>query len=198
MKMKPIVLAIGLAVGGIALATPPEHAQNDRMQYQGHELMFDQELQVYVVEDQEDVYFVDGTFYRFDGDGWVRAAMLADPDWEVVEMKAVPKTLVKVHKSSTRVVDAPPAHAPAHGYRMQHEGIDLVFDDERQVYLVEGRDGIYFHDGAFFTVQDGTWVRTYELVEEPEWEVIEIEPGILPEPLITLETPDLAVELEIG
>jgi len=52
----------------------------------------------------------------------------------------------------------PPAHAPAHGYRRKHvDGVELVFDSGRGVYVVVGFSDHYYHDGYFYRLNAGLW-----------------------------------------
>jgi len=58
-----------------------------------------------------------------------------------------------------RVGHGPPPHAPAHGYRHWHEddGVVLVFDSGRGVYLVVGAPGHYYLDGRFYRRNERRW-----------------------------------------
>ncbi len=52
----------------------------------------------------------------------------------------------------------PPAHAPAHGYRHNHHGQELVFDRDLDVYVVIGVRDVWFLDGTYFRISsDGRW-----------------------------------------
>jgi len=51
----------------------------------------------------------------------------------------------------------PPPHAPAHGYRRNHQGHDLVFDSDLGVYLVVGLANVWFLDGAYFRISGDHW-----------------------------------------
>ena len=52
----------------------------------------------------------------------------------------------------------PPAHAPAHGYRHKHRtGADIRFDSNLGVYVVVGETNVYFHDGWFLRIRNGSW-----------------------------------------
>jgi len=35
--------------------------------------------------------------------------------------------------------------------------VEIVFDSHLGVYIVEGRTGIYFHDGWFLRIRSGIW-----------------------------------------
>lgn len=53
----------------------------------------------------------------------------------------------------------PPPHAPAHGYRHKHrnDGVELVFDSGRGVYVVINYPNHYFLDGVYFRLHDSGW-----------------------------------------
>jgi hypothetical protein len=51
----------------------------------------------------------------------------------------------------------PPPHAPAHGYRRNHQGSDLVFDSELGVYAVVGLSNVWFLDGHYFRIRGDRW-----------------------------------------
>lgn len=51
----------------------------------------------------------------------------------------------------------PPPHAPAHGYRRNYQGRDLVFDSELGVYAVVGLSNVWFLDGSYFRISGEHW-----------------------------------------
>ena len=51
----------------------------------------------------------------------------------------------------------PPPHAPAHGYRHHHHGVDLVFDTSLGVYVVVGRSDHFYVDGRFLRFHADSW-----------------------------------------
>ncbi|HET9235253.1 MAG TPA: hypothetical protein VFP10_14045 [Candidatus Eisenbacteria bacterium] len=51
----------------------------------------------------------------------------------------------------------PPPHAPAHGYRAKHRGVDMVYDSGIGVYTVVGHRGCYYRSDRFFRQQGSTW-----------------------------------------
>ena len=53
----------------------------------------------------------------------------------------------------------PPPHAPAHGYRMKHahDGVELVYDADIDVYIVTGFTNCYYSAGQYFRFEAGTW-----------------------------------------
>ena len=89
----------------------------------------------------------------------------------------------------------PPPHAPAHGYRMKHEGVDLVFDREREAYRVDGRPGVFFQGDDYYVVRDGRWYRADDLDDEDAWELLEA--AHVPRRLLQSETPDLEVDIDV-
>ena len=52
----------------------------------------------------------------------------------------------------------PPPHAPAHGYRHKHkDGVDLVFDAPRGVYVVLGQTHCYWHGDQYYRQRGNRW-----------------------------------------
>jgi hypothetical protein len=52
----------------------------------------------------------------------------------------------------------PPPHAPAHGYRHQHpDGVDLVYDAPRGVYVVQRHSKCYWRDGHYYRQKGTRW-----------------------------------------
>ncbi len=75
-----------------------------------------------------------------------------------------PRAAVVVHKAG------PPAHAPAHGHKRKHQsGPELLFDSGLGVYVVVGYTDIYFHDGWFIRVHNGSWQISTTL--DGSWQV---------------------------
>ena len=77
----------------------------------------------------------------------------------------------RVYHEPTITKSGPPAHAPAHGYRRKHvDGMELVFDTGRGVYVVVGLSDHYYHDGHFYRLSGGIW----EMSPKPDghWKVV--------------------------
>ena len=54
--------------------------------------------------------------------------------------------------------NGPPPHAPAYGHRNKHvDGVELVYDSGRGVYIVVGLSDHYYHDGYFYRLRGGLW-----------------------------------------
>ena len=52
----------------------------------------------------------------------------------------------------------PPPHAPAHGYRHKHQdGVELVFDSGRGVYVVVDIPNHYYIDGRYYRLRADQW-----------------------------------------
>jgi hypothetical protein len=53
----------------------------------------------------------------------------------------------------------PPPHAPAHGYRRKHphDPVELVYDAEVRVYVVLGREAVYWDGRRYLRCSDGGW-----------------------------------------
>ena len=51
----------------------------------------------------------------------------------------------------------PPPHAPAHGYRHKHQGVELVYDSGRGVYVVIGLAHHYYFKGHYYRLRETQW-----------------------------------------
>lgn len=51
----------------------------------------------------------------------------------------------------------PPPHAPAHGYRRKYEGVELVYDSGRGVYVVIEFPNYYYFKGRYYRHREGQW-----------------------------------------
>src|SRR5262245_64926295 len=51
----------------------------------------------------------------------------------------------------------PPPHAPAHGYRRNHQDRNLVYDSDLGVYAVVGLSNVWFLDGSYFRISGDRW-----------------------------------------
>ena len=71
------------------------------------------------------------------------------------------KQASKAKKSSAPVKvkrHTPPPKAPAHGYRYKHShGVELTFDSGLGAYAVNGKPGIYYHNGLYVKLSGGVW-----------------------------------------
>jgi hypothetical protein len=66
----------------------------------------------------------------------------------------------------------PPPHAPAHGYRHRHQrdGVELVFDAGRGVYVVVGLPACYFLDGVYYRRISKKWEKATGI--EGDWKPV--------------------------
>jgi hypothetical protein len=53
--------------------------------------------------------------------------------------------------------NGPPPHAPAHGYRHKHHGIEIIFDSEWGIYVVVGFPGHYYYKGHYYRFHEAHW-----------------------------------------
>ncbi len=51
----------------------------------------------------------------------------------------------------------PPPHAPAHGYRQKHQGVELVYDSGRGVYVVIDLPSHYYFKGRYYRRGEIQW-----------------------------------------
>lgn len=57
----------------------------------------------------------------------------------------------------------PPPHAPAHGYRHNYHGHELVYDLGLGVYVVVGLPSIYFYSGIYYRYDGDHWSYSHDL-----------------------------------
>ena len=78
--------------------------------------------------------------------------------------------------------NGPPAHAPAYGYRRNHEGDDvvLVYDPTLKVYVVSDYDDCYYSSGQYFRFVSNQWEWSVSL--GGTWKIVsrmsEVPPGL--------------------
>ncbi|MEE8513795.1 MAG: hypothetical protein V3S73_03615 [Gammaproteobacteria bacterium] len=64
----------------------------------------------------------------------------------------------------------PPPHAPAHGYRHKHrDGVELVFDSGRGVYVVVEIPNQYYFDGRYYRARVNVWEVSVTIDGPWEW-----------------------------
>ena len=62
------------------------------------------------------------------------------------------------HTPGKKIGHGPPPHAPAHGYRhKQKEGVEIVYDSGRGVYVVVGFSDHYYYKGRFYRLRGAQW-----------------------------------------
>lgn len=94
----------------------------------------------------------------------IRLAPMAAVIFAAGMMSACASRTVVYKESSPRPVvveneGGPPPHAPAHGYRRNHEtdNVALVYDKHLDVYIVSGHPDCYYTSGQYFRFVDGSW-----------------------------------------
>jgi hypothetical protein len=75
----------------------------------------------------------------------------------------------------------PPPHAPAHGYRrkLEQDGVTLVLDTGRNVYVVVELESVFFFENRYFRRSDDRWYASSK--PQAGWVVIaidEVPPGL--------------------
>lgn len=76
---------------------PPPHAPAHGYRHkhpQGHEIVYDSGLGVYVVVDLDDYYYHENRYYRLDRDRWEMSVHIRGP-WEAVVVASLPAGLQK-------------------------------------------------------------------------------------------------------
>lgn len=105
------------------------------------------------------------------------------------------KTIILSVLLATGVAIAkPPPHAPAHGYRIKHQGQELVYDRDLSVYRVDERPGVFFFDGHYYTLRDDRWFHSEELTDDDRWELAESDQ--VPSKLAVMPPSRLQLEVE--
>ncbi len=56
-----------------------------------------------------------------------------------------------------RAKHGPPPHAPAHGYRQKHQGVEIVYDSGRGVYAVVDFPLHFYFEGNYYRYQEPHW-----------------------------------------
>jgi len=86
-----------------------------------------------------------------------------------MRIRTLASLVAMILAAPTIAIAKPPAHAPAHGYRAKQgqsksvpmpeprNGIEVVFDSERGIYVGVDLPNVFFHDGHYFREQDGHW-----------------------------------------
>jgi len=64
----------------------------------------------------------------------------------------------------------PPPHAPAHGHRYKHQGVELVYDSGRGVYIVVGLPHHYYYKGSYYRLSGDQWQMSVHI--EGKWEPV--------------------------
>lgn len=64
----------------------------------------------------------------------------------------------------------PPPHAPAHGYRRKYQGVELVYDSGRGIYVVIDFPNHYYFKGHYYRLGDVEWEVGVSL--EGPWKII--------------------------
>ena len=64
----------------------------------------------------------------------------------------------------------PPPHAPAHGYRRKYQGVELVYDSVRGVYVVIDFPDHYYFKGHYYHLGEAQWEVGVSL--DGPWKVI--------------------------
>ncbi len=67
---------------------------------------------------------------------------------------------VRVRRTSSHKhgrVQGPPPHAPAHGYRHKHQGVDLVYDSGHGVYVVVELPNHFYFKGQYYRQRETQW-----------------------------------------
>lgn len=68
------------------------------------------------------------------------------------------------HSHTTIIThNAPPPHAPAHGYRHRYYDHELKFDSGYGVYLVLNKPGLYFYNDHYIRFYNDSWQITNRL-----------------------------------
>lgn len=82
---------------------PPPHApaHGYRAKYQGHDLVYDSNLGVYVIIGLQDYYYGDGYYYRHTDDHWYYSKDL-DNHWDNYDDRQLPPGLAKKYYSKGR------------------------------------------------------------------------------------------------
>ncbi|MFQ6035506.1 MAG: hypothetical protein ACE5NM_06605 [Sedimentisphaerales bacterium] len=73
-------------------------------------------------------------------------------------------------KSGGKHGHGPPPHAPAHGYRYKHQGVELVYDSGRGVYVAVEFPLHFYYKGSFYRFRNSQWEISTNI--KGPWKVI--------------------------
>jgi len=74
------------------------------------------------------------------------------------------------YESKPVLKPGPPPHAPAHGYRRKYQGVELVYDSGRGIYVVIDFPSHYYFKGHYYRFGEVQWEVGVSL--EGPWKVI--------------------------
>lgn len=73
-------------------------------------------------------------------------------------------------KSVEKPGHGPPPRAPAHGYRQKYQGVELVYDSGRGVYVVVEFPLHFYHKESFYRFHESQWEISTDI--KGPWNVI--------------------------
>ena len=62
-----------------------------------------------------------------------------------------------VYSNAPPVMTGPPPHAPAHGYRLHRQGVELLYDSSFGIYTVHRHPNHYYYDDHFYRCRESVW-----------------------------------------
>ena len=83
------------------------------------------------------------------------------------------------HRREYKRKHGPPPHAPAHGYRHKHQGVELVYDSGHGVYVVIDLPNHYYFRGRYYRRGEIQWEAGVNM--DGPWEFVS--EGALPKGL---------------
>ena len=75
----------------------------------------------------------------------------------IILIGCVDSASVRYGDSRPHYKNAPPPHAPAHGYRHKHKKHDMYYDSGLSVYVVMGLHDLYFDNGIYYRYRNSGW-----------------------------------------
>jgi len=88
----------------------------------------------------------------------------------VVLMLVSCESLTVGWKSGEKRGLGPPPHAPAHGYRQKYQGVELVYDSGRGVYVVVEFPSHYYYKDHFYRLENSKWEISVNIAGP--WELV--------------------------
>jgi len=137
---------------------PPPHApaHGYHQHYRDDDMEYRNDLGAYVVLGVDDLYYFNNLYLRFFDGSW-HVANRRDGHWRHAEHSQIPRGLWRNPRYQKKLREAPPPHAPAHGYRHHYRDVDMVFDNSIGAYIVLGFDDLFFLDGHYMRFYDNRW-----------------------------------------
>jgi hypothetical protein len=111
-------------------------------------LVWDNVNSVWIATEPKDTYWVDDTFYRYDGGVWLRSGAAKGP-WELTASDLVPDAPRGRHGDPKKEVSP-----------TLPSGVEAHWDPKLKAFKVAGRKGVFLVDAAYYRYDGGVWLES--------------------------------------